>query len=58
MTDLWVTLAQRIEYAALAPTPHPEIERGDLRRGEGTPYAVLKNPRGDDGAGTYLQLKA
>ena len=32
MTDFWVALAQRIEYAAFVPTPHPEIERSDLRR--------------------------
>jgi putative peptide zinc metalloprotease protein len=57
MTDLWKTLAQRIEYASFVPTLHQGIERSDMRRGDGTPYAVLKNPRGDDGAGTYLQLE-
>jgi len=35
--DLLTTLAQRIEYASFVPTPHSEIERSDLRRGDGTP---------------------
>ncbi len=58
MTDVWATLAARLDYAAFIPTPNASIERSDLRRGDGTPYAVLKNRDGDGGAGTYLQLEA
>ena len=54
--DIWQTLRERLEYSTFVPEPIPEIERADLRRRDGTPYTVLKNPRGDSGAGRYLRL--
>jgi len=57
MDGFWEVLRQRLEYATLVPRPIPEIERADLHRRDGTPYTVLKNPRGDRGAGLYVRLE-
>ncbi|MEA2660704.1 MAG: putative peptide zinc metalloprotease protein [Chloroflexota bacterium] len=54
--DIWETLRERLDYASFVPTPRPDIERADLRRRDGTPYTMLKNPSGDGGAGRYLRL--
>jgi putative peptide zinc metalloprotease protein len=54
--DIWQVLRDRLEYATFVPAPLAEVERADLRRRDGTAYTVLKNPRGDDGAGRYLRL--
>ena len=56
--DIWQALREKLDYASFVPTPVPEVERADLRRRDGTPYTVLKNPRGDSGGGTYLRLNA
>lgn len=55
--DIWQTLRDRLEYATFVPTPRVDIERSDLRRRDGTPYTMLKNPAGDHGAGRYLRLE-
>src|SRR5437867_3424178 len=57
MDGIYETIRARIEYATFVPRPIPDIERADLRRRDGTPYVVLKNPRGDHGAGLYLRLE-
>lgn len=54
--DIWQILRDRLDYASFVPTPLPDVERADLRRRDGSPYSVLKNPRGDKGAGRYLRL--
>jgi len=54
--DLWQTLSDRLDYATFVPTPVAGIERADLRRRDGSPYTMLKNPHGDNGAGRYLRL--
>ena len=54
--DIWQILRDRLDYASFVPTPVPDVERADLRRRDGSPYTVLKNPRGDHGAGRYLRL--
>lgn len=54
--DIWQILRDRLDYASFVPAPGAEIERADLRRRDGSPYTVLKNPRGDHGAGRYLRL--
>ena len=55
--DVWETLRSRLDYASFVPTPVPDIERADLRRRDGGPYTVIKNPHGDSGAGRYLRLE-
>jgi putative peptide zinc metalloprotease protein len=55
--DIWQTLRDRLDYATFVPTPLPDIERADLRRRDGAPYTMLKNPHGDNGAGRYLRLE-
>jgi len=57
MDGIWETLRARVEYATFVPHPIPDFERVDLRRRDGTPYTVLKNPRGDRGAGLYVRLE-
>jgi len=54
--DLWQTLRDRLDYATFVPAPVAGIERADLRRRDGSPYTMLKNPHGDNGAGRYLRL--
>ena len=54
--DIWQILRDRLDYASFVPAPVPDVERADLRRRDGSPYTVLKNPRGDSGAGRYLRL--
>ncbi len=54
--DIWQILRDRLDYASFVPTPLPDVERADLRRRDGSPYSVLKNQRGDKGAGRYLRL--
>ncbi|MGH2500025.1 MAG: metalloprotease, partial [Candidatus Limnocylindria bacterium] len=53
---VWAALRHRLDYASFVPAPILGIERADLRRRDGAPYTILKNPRGASGAGTYLQL--
>jgi CRP-like cAMP-binding protein len=57
MDGIWETIRQRIEYATFVPRPVADIERADLQRLDGTPYTVLKNPHGDNGAGRYVRLE-
>jgi putative peptide zinc metalloprotease protein len=57
MDGIWETIRARIDYATFVPRPIADIERADLRRRDGTPYVVLKNPHGDRGAGLYLRLE-
>ena len=54
--DVWQVLRDRLDYASFVPTPVPDIERADLKRRDGSPYTMLKNPRGDNGAGRYVRL--
>jgi len=54
---IWETLRQRLDYATFVPRPIADLERADLRHRDGSPYSVIKNPRGDRGAGTYLRLE-
>jgi len=54
--DIWEILRERLDYASFVPTPQADIERADLRRRDGSPYTMLKNPHGDHGAGRYLRL--
>lgn len=44
VTDVWTTLAGRLDYAAFVPTPNPAIERSDLHRGDSTPYIGGRGP--------------
>ena len=57
MDGIWETVRGRLEYAAFVPALIPDLERADLRRRDGSPYTVLKNPHGDGGAGRYLRLE-
>ena len=57
MDGIWETLRQRLEYATFVPALLPDLERADLQRRDGSPYTVIKNPHGDDGAGRYLRLE-
>lgn len=54
--DIWDALRQRLDYASFVPTPRPDIVRAELRRRDGSPYTMLKNPAGDAGAGSYIRL--
>ena len=54
--DIWQVLRDRLDYASFVPAPIPDVERADLRRRDGSPYTMLKNPHGDSGAGRYLRL--
>ena len=54
--DLWETLRTRLDYASFVPTPRPDVVRAELRRRDGSPYTMLKNPAGDGGAGSYVRL--
>jgi len=54
--DVWQILRDRLDYASFVPAPRSDIQRADLRRRDGTPYTMLKNPHGDNGAGRYLRL--
>jgi putative peptide zinc metalloprotease protein len=55
--DIWEILRERLDYASFVPAPVSGIERADLRRRDGSPYTMLKNPHGDNGAGRYLRLE-
>jgi len=57
MDGVWETLRERIQYATFVPHLVASVERADLRRRDGTPYTVIKNPHGDRGAGRYLRLE-
>lgn len=52
---IWDALARRLDFGSFVPKPTPGIERSDLRRRDGSPYTMLKNPQGDGGAGTYVR---
>ena len=49
--DVWQILRDRLDYASFVPAPRADVQRADLRRRDGTPYTMLKNPHGDNGAG-------
>lgn len=57
MDGIWETLRDRLDYAAFVPRLVPDVERAELRRRDGSPYTVLKNPRGEGGAGLYVRLE-
>ena len=57
MDGIWETLRERIQYATFVPRLVTGVERADLRRRDGSPYTVIKNPHGDRGAGRYLRLE-
>ena len=57
LDGIWDTLRERIEYATFVPHLVDGVERADLRRRDGSPYTVIKNPHGDRGAGRYLRLE-
>jgi len=57
MDGIWQVLESKLEYGALVPTPVSGIVRADLRKRDGSPYTILKNPHGDKGAGTYVRLE-
>ena len=54
--DIWGVLRERLDYASFVPTPRLDIVRSELRRRDGSPYTMLKNPAGDAGAGSYIRL--
>ena len=54
---IWETLRGRLDYATFVPRLVPDIERAELRRRDGSTYFVLKNPRGEKGAGLYVQVE-
>ncbi|HUQ17679.1 MAG TPA: hypothetical protein VM070_07820, partial [Candidatus Saccharimonadales bacterium] len=54
--DIYDTLRERMDYASFVPTPRPDLVRSELRRRDGSPYTMLKNPAGDNGAGSYLRI--
>lgn len=57
MDGIWESIRERIQYATFVPRLVPGVERADLRRRDGSPYTVMKNPHGDRGAGRYLRLE-
>ena len=54
--DIWQVLRDRLDYASFVPAPVADVVRADLRRRDGSPYTMIKNPHGDNGAGRYLRL--
>src|SRR5260221_12627418 len=56
--DVWQVLRDRLDYASFVPAPVSDVERADLKRRDGSPYTMLKNPQGDGGAGRYVRLEA
>ena len=56
MSSIYEAVEGRLDFGAFVPRPVEGIERADLRKRDGTPYTVLKNPQGDRGAGTYVTL--
>ena len=54
---IWAVLRERLDYASFVPRLVPDIERAELRRRDGSTYYVLKNPRGERGAGLYVRLE-
>src|SRR5258706_11167811 len=56
--DIWQVLRDRWDCSSFVPTPFPAVERADLKRRDGSPYTMLKNPHGDGGAGRYVRLEA
>ncbi|HEV8669371.1 MAG TPA: cyclic nucleotide-binding domain-containing protein [Candidatus Limnocylindria bacterium] len=57
MEGIWSVLRERLDYASFVPRLVPDIERAELRRRDGSTYFVLKNPRGENGAGLYVRLE-
>ena len=53
---IYEDLERKLDFGSFVPRPVEGIERADLRKRDGTPYTVLKNPGGDHGAGTYVTL--
>jgi putative peptide zinc metalloprotease protein len=54
---IYEAVEQKLDFGSFVPRPVEGIVRADLRKRDGTPYTVLKNPHGDRGAGTYLSLQ-
>lgn len=54
---MWEALRERLDYAQFVPTPIPDYERYEYMTRSGERRVMLKNPRGDRGAGTYLMLE-
>ena len=57
MEGIWATLRERLDYTTFKPRLMPDVERAELRRRDGSTYYVLKNPRGERGAGLYVRLE-
>ncbi len=57
MEGIWATLRERLDYTTFKPRLVPDVERAELRRRDGSTYYVLKNPRGERGAGLYVRLE-
>jgi CRP-like cAMP-binding protein/Zn-dependent protease len=57
MEGIWATLRERLDYTTFKPRLVPDAERAELRRRDGSIYYVLKNPRGERGAGLYVRLE-
>ena len=57
MEGIWATLRERLDYTTFKPLLVPDVERAELRRRDGSTYYVLKNPRGERGAGLYVRLE-
>ncbi len=54
--SIYEDVERKLDFGAFVPRLVGGIERADLRKRDGTPYTVLKNPHGDHGAGTYVTL--
>jgi putative peptide zinc metalloprotease protein len=57
MEGIWAVLRERLDYTTFVPRLVPDIERVALQRRDGSTYYVLKNPRGERGAGLYVRLE-
>jgi len=57
MEGIWAVLRERLDYTTFVPKLVPDIERVALQRRDGSAYHVLKNPRGERGAGLYVRLE-
>jgi putative peptide zinc metalloprotease protein len=57
MEGIWAVLRERLDYTTFVPRLVPDIERATLTRRDGSTYHVLKNPRGEGGAGLYVRLE-
>jgi putative peptide zinc metalloprotease protein len=55
--SIYEAIEQKLDFGSFVPHLVPDVERAELRKRDGTPYTVIKNPHGDRGAGTYMQLQ-